>query len=64
MLSEKAIYSSVDNTSPNPAYESSTMCPQDDDGTDVIYEHIGKQIQFGGLSTSYIMLVCSSISIL
>ena len=48
MVSEKAtgIPSSVDNTSPNPAYESSTMCPQDDDteGTDVIYELISKQI--------------------
>ena len=43
--SSNIIPSSVDKTSPNPTYESSTMCPQDDDGTvTVIYEHISKQI--------------------
>ena len=43
MLSEKAIPSSVDNISPNPAYaESSTKCSQDDDDTDITYEHMSK----------------------
>ena len=39
---KEATPKSVDNTSPNPAYESSTIHQQDGD-TDVIYEHISKQ---------------------
>ncbi len=59
MLSEKAtgIPSSVDNISPNPAYESSTMCPQDDDkDEDVIYEYILSK-QTDESTTSYVISV-------